>query len=294
MADKVLVHDISYWQGDLTRHWQLFKDAGCKAIIIQSTNGLAYQQYFKYAADAAKENGFLVGSYHYFRQQIPNAEGTWYTCDPLKQANNYYNWVTKCGVEMDLPPVLDIENGGNPYLSASSIEKTLGHIERLFGRVPMVYSNPSILKGLAKTEWERYPLWIAHYADIPTVPNPWKYWTLWQFSDKITYTPAGSTLKKPIDHNWFYGSEAELLAFCAAGGEPPNGEPMEKYVRVKVPWLRFRVKPELYPGDTLVVGKDVILKVTGEKVTTDFSYWPVTLDGYAGFISAGSAFTQLV
>ena len=292
--DKVLVHDISHYQGDLTKYWPLFRDKGCKAIIIQSSNGLAYQQYFKYAAEAAKEQGFLVGSYHYYRQQIQNIEGTWYTCDPLKQANNYFNWVTKCGVEMDLPPALDVENGGNPTLSSSSIEKTLGHIERLFRRIPMVYSNPTILKGLAKPTWARYPLWLAHYAPTPTIPAPWTQYTLWQFSDKITYTPEGSTAKKPIDHNWFNGNELDLYYFCYNGEEPPMPEPVVKYVRVKVPWLRFRSKPELYPGDTPVVGQGVLLKVTGDKVTTDITYYPVEIDGFKGFVSAGSSFTQVV
>lgn len=292
--DKIIIHDISHYQGDLTKYWPLFKAKGVKGIIIQSSNGLAYQQYFKYAAKAAKENGFLVGSYHYYRQQIQNSEGAWYTCDPLKQANNYFNWVTKCGVVMDFPPALDVENGGNPYLSASGVEKTLGHIERLFGRVPMIYSNPSILRGLAKAGWERYPLWIAHYADKPIVPKPWEYWTLWQYSDKITYTPEGSIAKKPIDHNYFYGSEIDLYEFCFSDGEPPIEEPMDKYVRVKVPWLRVRSRPELYPGDTLVVGQGVLLKVTGEKVTTDITYYPIEIDGYKAFVSAGTAFTQLI
>lgn len=290
MAERVLVHDISYWQGDLTKYWDLFKAAGCKAIIIQSTNGLAYQSYFVYAANEAKERGFLVGSYHYYRQHIQNTEGQWYTCDPLKQAQNYFNWVEKCGVAMDLPPALDVENGSNPQgVSSNGVDKTLVYIEKLFKRTPMLYSSPSILKGIIKPTWNHYPLWLAHYADAPAIPLPWKTFTLWQYSDDLTYNG------KTIDHNWFNGSMADLYEFCYVEGEPnmPD-EPTEKYVRVKVPWLRLRSKPELYPGDTLVIGKGVILHVTGEKVQADIDYWPVELDGYQGYVSAGVAYTQLV
>jgi lysozyme len=297
--EKILFHDISYWQRDLTAYWDLFKAAGCRAVIIQSSNGLAYQNYFDYAAHEAKERGFLVGSYHYYRQKIQNEEGTWYTCDPLKQASNYFNWVSKCGVSMDLPPALDIENAGNPYLSAASIEKTLGFIEKLFGRVPLVYSNPSILHGLALLAWKRYPLWIANYAAEPFIPEPWECWTIWQYSDKLTYTPPGSTVKKPIDHNYFYGSEIDLMDFCYSEGAIPMPDPVERFVRVKLDmksdYLRFRKSPDLYPGRTLVVGRGDVLKLlSADKVAGDIQYWHVEFDGYQGYVSAGAAYTELV
>jgi hypothetical protein len=98
--DKVLIHDICYYQGDLTKYWPLFKAKGCKAIIIQSSNGLAYQNYYKETIKIAKDLGFLVGSYHYYRQHIPNREGSWVACNPVAQAENYYNWTERAGVEL--------------------------------------------------------------------------------------------------------------------------------------------------------------------------------------------------
>ena len=226
---KVLVHDISYHQGDLSRYWQLFKDKGCKVIIIQSSNGLAYQNYYKETIKIAKDLGFLVGSYHYYRQHINNTEGSWISCSPTRQAENYFNWTQKAGVKFDFPPVLDVENGGNPQgVWYNGVNACLQHIEKLFGRTPMIYSSPSILNGLAKVGWERYPLWLAHYTteERISVPKPWTKWTLWQYSDKVTYTPAGSTLKKPIDHNWFNGSLNDLNKFIiSSGGTAPAPNP---------------------------------------------------------------------
>jgi len=223
--DKVLIHDICYYQGDLTKYWQLFKDKGCKAIIIQSSNGLAYQNYYKETIKIAKGLGFLVGSYHYYRQHINNREGSWVACNPIAQAENYYSWTEKAGVELDLPPILDVENGGNPQgVGYSAINSCLGRVEKLFGRIPMIYSSPSILSGLAKPGWERYPLWLAHYTteEKIMIPKPWTKWTFWQFSDRTTYTPAGSTAKKPIDHNWFNGSLSDLKKFITATGGNPS------------------------------------------------------------------------
>ncbi len=235
--DRVLVHDVSHWQGNLATYWQMFKDNGCKAVIIKATEGLAYYNIFKEHAEQAKAAGFKVGSYHYWRQQIKNLEGTFVNCDPIRQADNYFNWVQKCGVEMDLPPALDIEQGNNPFLTATVIEKCLRHIELKFGRVPLVYSSPNVLMNiLGNPAWGKYPLWLAHYTteDKVTVPKAWKTWTLWQFSDKITYdkkNSAGTIIsRKPIDHNWFNGGEAEFNNFLRASNpalQPAAEDPAE-------------------------------------------------------------------
>jgi lysozyme len=225
--EKVLIHDICYYQGDLSSYWQLFKDKGCKAIIIQSSNGLAFQNYFIDTVKITKNLGFLVGSYHYFRQHILNSEGSLISCDPIKQAEIYCSWVQRSGVKMDLPPALDIENGGNPQgVGYAAVTSCLTHIEKLFGRTPMIYSSSAILGGLARPGWERYPLWLAHYTteDKISIPKPWTKWTIWQFSDRITYTPPGTTLKKPIDHNWFNGSLDDLRKFAGVSGST-TGKP---------------------------------------------------------------------
>jgi len=267
MSDKTLVHDISYWQGNLSKYWQMFKDKGCAAVICQSTNGLGYQRYFHDTAPQIKEQGFLVGSYHYYRQHIQDSYGNWIACDPVKQADNYFNWVTKSGIPMDLPPILDVENGGNPQgVSAGGVDKCLRRIEERFGRIPIIYSNPNILNGLAITAWKKYPLWIAHYTteDKIYVPKVWDKWTIWQFSDKITYDIKNSadvvTERKPIDHNWFNGDLMDLYAFCGLGEiepptEPPIVVPQDEYVRVvNCEWLSFRNRPEVYPGDRPAIG----------------------------------------
>lgn len=258
-SEQVLVHDVSHWQGDLRKYWQMFWDKGCRAIIIKATEGLAYYSYFPDTVKQAKDFGFLVGSYHYFRQQIKNTEGAWVTCDPVRQAQNYFDWVKKSGVVMDLPPAIDIENGNNPYLSRTSIDKFLWKIEALTGRTPLIYSNPSILKGLAKEDWLRYPLWLANYASAPSIPAPWTDYTLWQFSDKITYDlkdAQGNIIsRKPIDHNWFNGSYDDLLKFCKLDEAPvpPTPDPNAPKQVETLTYLRGRTKPIYVFGDSALV-----------------------------------------
>ena len=92
----------------------------------------------------------------------------------------------------------------------------------------------------------------------------WDKWTIWQFSDKITYDIKNSadvvTERKPIDHNWFNGDLMDLYAFCGLGEiepptEPPIVVPQDEYVRVvNCEWLSFRNRPEVYPGDRPAIG----------------------------------------
>jgi len=230
---KVLIHDISYWQGNLSTYWQMFREKGCKAIICQSSNGLAYQSYYRDTAPLIQKEGFLLGSYHYYREHIQNMEGTWVICNPTRQADNYYTWVTKVGIPNVFPPVLDIELGGNPMgVSYNNINACLKHIEKLFGRTPIVYTSPNVARSFARAGMERYPLWLAHYTteDKVSIPEPWKKWTIWQFSDKLTYDKVNSNgvvvSRKPIDHNWFNGNLGELKKWIVnTGGTLPDTTP---------------------------------------------------------------------
>lgn len=296
--DRVLVHDISHWQGDLSNYWIPFINNGCKAVIAKATEGYAYYSIFKDHIKQAREHGLLVGSYHYFRQQITSTSGGLINCDPKKQAKNYYDWVSSMGM-LDLPPALDIEKANNPYLSVSTLTTCLQEIERLFGRKPLIYSNPEVLNNVLKNpDWGNYPLWLAHYNPTPSVPKPWKTWTLWQFSDKLTYSPIGGTAKKPIDHNWFNGSYEDLIKFCGIDGtipSPPEPPVLTPWVRIKpnISYVRFRREPALYAGYTLIVGGGTEMKYLDD-VTTDITYYQVEFDGYIGFVTAGKAYTEIV
>jgi GH25 family lysozyme M1 (1,4-beta-N-acetylmuramidase) len=313
MSEKrVLIHDISHHQGNLATYWKMFKDKGCKAVIIKSTEGYASWNIFKEHAEQAKAAGFLVGSYHYFRQQIINVQNQWINCDPARQAKNYFDWVTKCGVPMDLPPALDVEQGNNPYLSAVTVLKCLQKIEEYFGRKPMLYTSPSVLKyhlGNPR-DWGQYPLWLAHYVEKEEnilIPEGWDTWTIWQFSDKITYNKTTETgfviSRKPIDHNWFNGSEEDLRKFCQLEGlppTPPDPGPAPTHIRVIARqtngdpgWLYFRDSPDFDYREQLAIGYGEFLELVEPDPINGL--WHVTNNrGRDGYVSAGSSWTEIV
>jgi len=254
--DRVLIHDISHWNGDLTKYWQLFKDKGCQAIIVKATEGYAWWNIFLEHCRQARDFGFAVGAYHYYREGFVNVNGDWVYADPTRQIQNFYDTVHRVGFELDLPPALDVEPANNPNISSGRVDKCLVEMERMFGKIPILYSNPSTLKNIVKPHWSRYPLWLAHYTseDKVEVPSVWDTWTIWQFSDRITYTPIGTDLKKPIDHNYFNG---DIIDFCLWIEKqiPPTPEPDEPRDRVKITanFLRGRSNPKYFAGTSEVI-----------------------------------------
>jgi len=107
------------------------------------------------------------------------------------------------------------------------------------------------------------------------IPKPWTQWSIWQYSDRVTYTPPGSTVKKPIDHNLFNGTEEELKQFCLDSGgsveppppapDPPPAVPATHVIVTASNFLRLRSEPRYRLGiTTLIVEKNQILKIAGK------------------------------
>jgi len=262
--------------------------ASGKFIIIKAGEGwLDYktQDYVK----LAKDNGLLIGTYWYYRQRIMWGGKDTY-CEPKKQAQMYFE-ATK-GNEQDLPPALDIEKTGNPYFRADDIHTCLQEIERLAGRIPMIYTGKFIWEDDVKSPaWStNYPLWLAQYRDTSKIelPKPFTTWAIHQFSE--TTEVAG----KIIDHDYFNGDMLDLLAFCGIGEiqEPPV-KPL--YVEVIANFLRFRPLPEYEPIKTLIVEKGQVLEIAGSTIyeplvpgVHDGIYWlPVFLPTIYGEILIG-------
>jgi len=212
----------------------------------------------------------------------------------------------------DLPVVLDVEIAG-VYIDA--VYGLAGYIYQKTGRYPMIYTSPGFwgsLWGYANGTHEKFfkrcPLWVANYkVSKPSAVPPWgEDWSFWQYAinsnrEEVESYGLRYWESKAIDVNWFKGDLMDLYAFCGVGEiEIPDAPiedpaPVEQFVRVKAAWLKFRREPSLYSGDTVAVGRNVKMKLLSpEKIHADIDYWYVELDGYQGYVSAGSAYTELV
>lgn len=135
----------------------------------------------------------------------------------------------------DLPPVIDIEQGGQVYADDTAVpvevvlRETRVWLERVrsaFGRDPIIYTGQYwhwfvSQRGLS-AGFERYPLWVPSYGHrypkMPVGPNeepgPWARWTFHQYTANGAVPGIGTD----VDLNYFRGDDAALVRF--AGGVP--------------------------------------------------------------------------
>lgn len=202
--------DISHYQGDLISALNKRKDS-LYFVICKATEGTSYiDPTYETNCKILKEKHVVRGAYHFYLCEY----------DPIAQAQHFAKVITenqflKIG---QLPPVLDIENAsmdsncGNLSTSQKNILLFLEEVEKLTGRIPMIYTNKSTGdKFLNSPDFAKYPLWIAAYSSDLTeknIPTAWKNnWTFWQRSDSYSYQETN------FDFDIFDGNRLELRKF---------------------------------------------------------------------------------
>ena len=143
----------------------------------------------------AKSNNITRGAYHFF---IASKDGK-------MQAQNF---IKRVELETgDLPPVLDIElrNGTTPDQLRREARRWLETVENYYGIVPIIYTNVDFYKNYLGTEFDKYPLWVAHYYEVGQ-PRIQRDWIFWQHNDQGNVN--GITSK--VDFNVFKGDSNEF------------------------------------------------------------------------------------
>ncbi|MBC7873389.1 MAG: glycoside hydrolase family 25 protein, partial [Ferruginibacter sp.] len=121
------------------------------------------------------------------------------------QAENFIDKV-KLGPG-DLPPVLDVEqlNGNTPALLKKEIKIWLEIVENYYNVKPVIYTNVDFYNRNLGSEFDSYPLWVAHYYQEKQ-PRIRRGWIFWQHSDEGHVNGIVSK----VDFNVFNG---DSLAF---------------------------------------------------------------------------------
>jgi len=216
--------DVSHWN---VVHWDYWADKGYKFVYIKATEGASFKddQMTAHRA-AAKQRGFLVGPYHFFRAN----------CDPETQASHFRNYTKD--LEWDLPPAIDCETQDNASQATyrARIRAMLLATENEFSRRPIIYTSRYLWHKLVGSLdiATNYDLWVAHYttAAQPLIPDDWAAagWAIWQFTSA------------PLDQNRFNGSLEDLKKW--AGITPPSGNlerrvaALEEYVMKLKQWTK--------------------------------------------------------
>lgn len=207
-ASFVFGIDLSKYQGDEV---SLLNEnrTNLHFVICKATEGVTYTDPdFNKNWKLIVDNGFIRGAYHFYRTAD----------DPQKQAANYLDAIRDIK-QVDLPPVVDFEEGGiDPSqalrLMQSNLLLFLKTIEDQTNRKPIIYTNVTTgTKYLDNPRFSNYALWIADYTEKenPRLPDSWSSmgWTFWQKSSDYKI----GDFKNDLD--LFNGSSSDLKSFIS-------------------------------------------------------------------------------
>ena len=205
MPESYSIHgiDVSKYQHSIA--WEEVKAMKVKNIqlgfaFMKATEGIANDDpKFKRNWEKSKDAGVCRGAYHFF---IGSKDGK-------MQAEHF---IDRVELEPgDLPPVLDVEqlNGASSEQLRKEVKRWLETAETYYNVKPIIYTNVDFYKRHLGSEFDNYPLWVAHYYQ-PIQPRINRGWIFWQHSDRGNV----NGINEPVDFNVFYGDEAALRRLC--------------------------------------------------------------------------------
>ena len=191
--------DVSKYQDMIA--WEEVRSMRVKNIqlgfaFIKATEGIGgTDNYFKRNWKKTKDHGVVRGAYHFF---IGSKDGR-------LQAENF---ISRVELESgDMPPVLDVEqlNGASSAQLKTEIRKWLEIVEQYYHVKPLIYTNVDFYNRNLGSEFDDYPLWVAHYYQAQQ-PRIKRGWVFWQHSDEGR---VNGILSK-VDFNVFNGDSLDF------------------------------------------------------------------------------------
>ncbi len=186
--------DVAYYQGDIS--WSSVSADGIAFAYVKATEGVTYTDP-QYANNIKKlkNTDIQFGSYHFFRPK-----------DDAQQQAKFF--LSKVDVKGQLPPVLDIEvtQDESPDNIKSSAMAWLKAVESQSGCKPIIYTDKSFWETNLGNEFKDYSLWLADYADKPSLPAGVNKYIYWQHSQSGKVDGISGN----VDLDTYSGSKEEL------------------------------------------------------------------------------------
>jgi lysozyme len=201
MPEAYSIHGIDVSRYQRVIAWEEVRAMQVKDIrigfaFIKATEGIGNTDpEFRRNWKRSKGHGMIRGAYHFF---IASKDGK-------MQAENFIDRVElESG---DLPPVLDVEqlNGAGTQQLKKEVKEWLDVVEQYYKVKPIIYTNIDFYKRHLGSEFDDYPLWVAHYYQEHQ-PRINRGWVFWQHNDGGNVN--GITSK--VDFNVFSGDSAEF------------------------------------------------------------------------------------
>lgn len=193
--------DVSHYQN--TVDWDKVSKK-FKFVFIKATEGKDYvDPAFLNNWSAAKENGFLVGAYHFF---VTSSSGE-------KQANNFIKTVPT--EENSLPPVIDIEisKDKDKLKVRENLTIMIDMLTKNYGSTPILYVTYDTYNAFIKGYYDQCNIWIRDIIKPPKLSDA-REWTFWQYSNRGRIKGFDTY----VDINVFHGTEQQLLKLTENNG----------------------------------------------------------------------------
>jgi lysozyme len=193
--------DVSRYQQEV--QWKEVKDMKVNDVqlgfaFIKATQGTdrtdpVYSLNWKQAKDAS----IARGAYHFYDPRLSGKQ----------QAKHFIKTVKL--EKGDLPPVLDIEiiKGVSTKKLRKELKVWLKEVEDHYDIKPIIYSNAAFYEKYLGEEFDKYPLWVAHYKE-PVQPRIKRNWAFWQHSDQGRVNGIAAA----VDFNVFNGDSTAFNA----------------------------------------------------------------------------------
>lgn len=192
--------DVSHHQDAID--WTALAGADVSFAFIKATEGGDFRDpRFAENWRGAGEAGLPRGAYHFFRFCTPAA----------LQAQNYLSALPE---DAELPPVLDVEYGGNCTQNIPSdeaivarLDSVIQAVEATTGRAPLLYVLPDSYRDFVQGRFDLYPIWYQSVLRAPRLPGD-RPWTFWQYTVRARLPGVGPF----VDLNVFNGTPSEFAA----------------------------------------------------------------------------------
>jgi len=172
------------------------KDVRLGFVFMKATEGIGnIDRQFHRNWRKSKQAGMIRGAYHFF---IASKDGK-------MQAQNFIKTVKL--EPGDLPPVLDVEqrNGVSAADLKKEVKKWLAVAEAYYQVRPIIYTNVDFYNQNLGAEFDRFPLWVAHYYE-PHQPRIKRGWHFWQHNDEGRV----NGIQSKVDFNVFISDSLEF------------------------------------------------------------------------------------
>lgn len=204
--------DVSHHQKDI--QWHKISPEKFKFVYLKATEGGDFKdRKFQENWLKARENGFLVGAYHFYR-----------LCrDGQIQAQNFIETVPNKADA--LPPAIDLEYESdciNQYTKEQLIKEIqVMHdlLQQHYGKQPIFYISKAFYNIVLFDQFPNTPLWVREYQGKPQLKNDPK-WLFWQHSSKGKITGISTD----VDLNVFYSNERAWATFLEKNNLNPKAK----------------------------------------------------------------------